>query len=304
MKRLRFSRPWAVVSVLAIAIVVAGGAYAGHQDANVVSYTGCLNTSGDSAGNVLKIKAGDSPLKPCSSGQVQFHFSGGDITAVRTPGGSGLTGGAENGAVTLGLTDQQKLPSCSQGQIPEWNGSAWACGADDDTKYTAGTGLDLSGGNQFSILQRYQLPQSCSNGQVAKSNGSGSWNCANDENNGFPPAFAAGESDDIVQGTVIKKTLPAGTYVIFAKVEAVNTDEDDSVFVNCLLKVGQATLDTVTNHLIDEATTESSTHEVIVLQTDLSIGEDTLVRVDCNASESTVKFRERKLTAIRVASVS
>jgi hypothetical protein len=26
--------------------------------------------------------------------------------------------------------------SCSQGQVPEWNGQAWACAADDDTKYT------------------------------------------------------------------------------------------------------------------------------------------------------------------------
>lgn len=171
-ERLYAARRWLVASVLVPAAVAAGAAYAGHQDANVVSYTGCLNISGDSAGNVQRIKAGDSPLKPCGSGQVQFHFSGGDISAVRTPGGSGLTGGSENGAVTLGLTAQQKLPSCAQGNVPGWNGSAWVC-------YRIGTGLGADvANNNWQILESYRLPQDCADHYLIRWDSSSSlWRC-------------------------------------------------------------------------------------------------------------------------------
>ncbi|MCK4975758.1 MAG: hypothetical protein KAS36_02360, partial [Anaerolineales bacterium] len=50
---------------------------------------------------------------------------------------------------------------------------------DDDTTYTAGTGLTLSGG-QFSLTAGYRLPQGCSNGQIAEWNGS-AWVCGNDD---------------------------------------------------------------------------------------------------------------------------
>ncbi len=228
-KRLHFGRRWLVASVLVLAVVVAGGAYAGHQDSNVLSYTGCLNISGDSAGNVLRINAGDSPLKPCSSGQTQIHLSGGDISAVRTPTGSGLSGGSENGAVTLGLSAGQKLPSCSDGQVVKSSSGTWICGSDNDTTYSAGSGLDLSGTN-FSVEPSYQLPQSCSNDQVAKSDGSGAWNCANDLNTGFPPAFeneADGTIDIDPQAIVLSKIVPtSGIYLIVGKVVLFNQDDD------------------------------------------------------------------------------
>ncbi len=66
--------------------------------------------------------------------------------------------------------------ACANGQLPKWNGSAWVCAADDDTTYSAGTGLTLSGG-QFSLSSSYRLPQTCANGQVAQWNGS-AWTCA------------------------------------------------------------------------------------------------------------------------------
>jgi len=94
--------------------------------------------------------AGTSPLaetglKIASSGQITFAagqaFPGtGTITGVTA--GSGLTGGGNNGNVTLGL-----LTSCANGQILQWNGSKWVCsnaGVGTITGVTAGT--DLTGG--------------------------------------------------------------------------------------------------------------------------------------------------------------
>ncbi|MBN1889354.1 MAG: tail fiber domain-containing protein [Thermoflexales bacterium] len=51
---------------------------------------------------------------------------------------------------------------------------------DDDTTYTAGTGLSLEAGNVFSVAASYQLPQVCWNGQVAKWDGA-SWACGDDD---------------------------------------------------------------------------------------------------------------------------
>lgn len=58
-----------------------------------------------------------------------------------------------------------------------------AGGGGDITSVTAGTGLTgggLTGDVTLSVPANYQLPQSCTNGQVAKSNGAGVWTCQND----------------------------------------------------------------------------------------------------------------------------
>ena len=170
-----------VLAVLAAAVVVAGLpalALAGHQDVNVQSYTGCLKTNGTGNGNVYGIKVGNAPLVPCKAGEVTIHLSGGDITEVIA--GDGLTGGGANGEVTLALDEAFQLPqACANGEIPEWNGTTWECGVDDDTTYTASTGLDLSGSNAFSIEPDYRLPQGCAAGEIASWTGS-AWVCTAD----------------------------------------------------------------------------------------------------------------------------
>jgi hypothetical protein len=125
----------------AVAVAVPTLALAGHETSNVADYTGCLKNGG----NIANVAVGTAPRSPCSPGDTQLHFSGGDITDVATPSGGGLQGGAGNGAASLGLQQSYKLPqTCSNGAVTKWNGSAWACGSDDNTTYN-GTNFATSG---------------------------------------------------------------------------------------------------------------------------------------------------------------
>jgi hypothetical protein len=57
--------------------------------------------------------------------EVVVEDSGGDVTAVNTPGGGGLQGGAGSGDISLGL-----LTTCASGNVLKWSGTAWACAVD------------------------------------------------------------------------------------------------------------------------------------------------------------------------------
>lgn len=78
--------------------------------------------------------------------------------------------------------------SCSSGQVAKWNGSAWACAADDNTDTVGGlscgtgevakwdgTAWACAADNNTDTLGGL----SCASGQVAKWNGS-AWNCVDD----------------------------------------------------------------------------------------------------------------------------
>lgn len=203
----------AVTIVLAGAAI----AIAGYPSDSVSVYTGCLTMSGTSAGNIGSVALGTTPAKSCGQNQLQIHLSGGTITQVTAGtgvnvSGVGGTGYVNNGFATVTIDPKYQLPqtSCSQGQFVASDGSGgWSCkdqktysgtnfavsnqacdtgqfltGIDanglkqcaNDHTYSNGTGLGLSG-NTFSLSSQYQLPQGCSNGQVATSNGNGTWGC-------------------------------------------------------------------------------------------------------------------------------
>ena len=123
----------AAVFTAVVALALGGTALAGHLVGDVASYTGCVSSRGD----LSKLQEGNTPLKPCSSGQVEVHLSGGDLTSVVA--GTGLTGGAESGAATLQIASGYALPQgCSQGQEARWSGSAWVVCWNDGAPFPPG----------------------------------------------------------------------------------------------------------------------------------------------------------------------
>ncbi|MCA9324102.1 hypothetical protein KC992_03280 [Candidatus Saccharibacteria bacterium] len=84
---------------------------------------------------------------------------------------------------------------CNSSDIIQWNGSAWACGTDSDTTYSAGTGISFAGtvisADLGSSIDSSEIidgtitfadinQNSCLGTQIMKWNGS-IWTCANDE---------------------------------------------------------------------------------------------------------------------------
>jgi hypothetical protein len=111
----------AVAGVVAVLAVV-GTAVASQVLEQSSGYTGCLTQNGD----LLKFAEGNAPLRPCSGNQVEVHFSG-DLPTVIA--GSGLDGTTAEGVLTLSLNPAYALPQgCAGGQVPRWDGNAWACG--------------------------------------------------------------------------------------------------------------------------------------------------------------------------------
>jgi hypothetical protein len=110
---------------------------------NTSNPSGTLNLlfgAGTSTPTETGLKLSNKGIYTFAAGQT---FPGtGTITGVTTGSGSGLTGGGTTGNLALSLTS-----TCSNGQVLQWNGTAWVCvsaGVGTITGVTAGT--DLTGG--------------------------------------------------------------------------------------------------------------------------------------------------------------
>jgi hypothetical protein len=306
-------RRWSLAGLGALVAVAAlvGPAVAGHLTGEVKSYTGCLATSG---GTLTLIKEGNAPQKPCPSGSVVAHFSGGDITTITA--GTGLTGGGTNGAVTLSVDPKYGLPqSCDGGAFAMWTGSAWVC-----AKHEEGIGLDRTvylgspstpPGVEYEINPNYRVRNDtdCATGKFATGFGS----------NGVIQCKEAPVPDSIVPGmvslaapvgipddgnwkTVLSLTPPPGqVHLALAKL-VVNSERNVDWFktVACRLTTDGAQADVVT---LGSSTTDEVSQIPLALMT-TSFGNATSFKVECRADDGAdgITVEEAKLIAVRLAS--
>lgn len=240
-----------VAAAALAALAAAAVAGAGHITSGVKSYTGCLVPND---GVIVKVKEGNAPKSACTGGQTEVHLSGGDITRITVTGA--LSGGGDNGEVTIGLKPEFTLPSgCASGQVAKWNGTAWACAADNDTTYSAGTGLALSG-TEFSIASDYRVKNTpdCGSGQFATGfSDAGTIQCTAPSaslqaltNAQANYESGAGLADDGTFHEFASVGVSAGTYLVSAKgIIKSEGNVDDFSATECRIQNGATMVDSV-----------------------------------------------------------
>lgn len=168
----------------------------------------------------------------CAADSIGGGGGGGTVTSVLAGTGLSASPNPIIGAGVMNLALGYQLPqACANGQVPKSNGAGgWTCAADNDTNsggtvtsVAAGTGLVASpnpvvGTGSINLAPGYQLPQGCANGQVAKSNGTGGWTCAADNNSNSG-------------GTVTSLTQGSGIVLAPSPIVAAGTISADTAYL-------------------------------------------------------------------------
>lgn len=117
---------------------------------------------------------------------------------------------------------------------------------------------------------------------------------------------AAVSAANVGQGrrkTVLSKSVPAGSYVINAKADMSNGDDDDLAFTGCTLYAGTTELDSA-NTILEEDSFRVGSKETIALQGVLPGYAGGELNIECGAVDSDrVDISSIKLTAIQVSSI-
>ena len=287
-----------VLIVAGLAIVVAraaGGSF-------VPTWTGCYNGA---SGTINKLQQGSAPLKACSTGDIPIMISSGDITSISV--GGGLSGGGDNGDVTITLDPKYSLPqACMTGGIPKWNGSQWECGVDHDTTYSAGTGLTLAS-TVFSLLPEYRLPQGCQDGQIAVKAGADSWTCGNQAASPIahfdaPPNGAVFDDGGFHPFGTVAITSP-GLYLVIGK-GTVNSEENVQDFssVRCSLLPGPtgAPLDRTT---LGSSVLDDINQIPVALVGQVSFTSPATVSLGCSADPGAdgITFEDARIVVVKLS---
>jgi hypothetical protein len=118
-------------------------------------------------------------------------------------------------------------------------------------------------------------------------------------------AFDGGPLGITGAATVASLNLPAGSYLIQGKMDAVHNGTTSSTRLECSLVNGATTLDFIKLRLAANKEAESMIFGVVPLQAAVTLGAPATLSVTCDSSfGDEIELSERKLTALNVSSIN